>query len=337
MEVGRFEIRDVARPEPGDNGVLVAIKSVGICGSDVHFYTQGRIGTDRCIFPQRLGHECSGVVVSDAGDSGFGPGDRVAIEPGRPCFTCEHCIKGHYNRCPRVKFLACPGMEGAFQEYLVVHARQLARLPDSLSHDEGAILEPLGVAYHAMMLADAGPADTVAIFGAGPIGLLTLAMAKARGVPETFIFDRLQDRVDFASRVYGADHAVVTTATDPLAYITEHTKGRGVTVAVEAGGEQQTCSWTYESAAIGGRCMMIGIPEVDEISYDPHMVRRRELLVQHVRRSNLALEPCIELIERGRINVKPLATHHYPLERITEAFELVSGYRDGVLRAMVTL
>lgn len=329
-------VKEIADPVLGQGEILIALKATGICGSDVHYYNQGRIGSAKCIYPQMLGHECSGVVVKTFTGSRFKIGDRVAIEPGLPCHSCEHCLSGHYNRCPSVCFLGSPNMPGGFAQYIAVAQEQLFPIPDSMSFIDAAILEPLGVAYHAIMLADLKPAQSIAIFGAGPIGLLTLAMARACGCGETFIFDRLQYRLDFACKKYGANHAVNVEKCDPLEYIKGKTRGRGVDITFEAAAEQATFSGAFESARIGGRVMLIGIPEVDTLAFDPHSWRRKELLIQNVRRSNLSLEATIRLVESGRINLSGLATHIFPLERIVEAFEMVGDYRDDVLRAMVT-
>jgi len=332
--IKEFTLQDIPIPDIGPGQVLVAIKSVGICGSDVHYYQKGRIGSDRCVFPQSLGHECAGQVVKTSTPH-FKEGDRVAIEPAQPCMRCEHCLTGHHNRCPYVRFLGSPGMPGAFREYLVLDNHQVEKIPDSMSYDEAAMLEPLGVAYHAIGLADMKPDESVAIFGAGSVGLLVLAMARACGAGETFICDRLQYRLDAAREFYDVDHVVDVTKTDPLEYINDITGGRGFDITYEAAGQPETFNWSFEAARIGGKAFIIGIPEADAITFNPHPIRRKELLIQTVRRSNRALTPCIDLVARKRIDVIGLATHQFTLETITDAFEMVSRYGDGVIRAMI--
>jgi threonine dehydrogenase-like Zn-dependent dehydrogenase len=205
-----------------------------------------------------------------------------------------------------------------------------------MSFDEAALLEPLGVAYHAVALSGLKPHDTVAVFGAGPIGQMTALMAGINASGETFLFDKEQYRLTFAKDTYGFDHCVNSREVDPLKYIREHTQGRGVDVVFEAAGEQEAIHRSFEAARIGGKVLLIGIPPVDRIAYDPHSLRRREVLVQNVRRSNRALLPCIELVREKKIDIAPLATHHFPLSKITEAFETVEHYSDWVMRAMVT-
>jgi L-iditol 2-dehydrogenase len=333
--IGDIRIVDEPAPAIEQGKVLVAMKSVGICGSDVHYFNQGKIGTQQCLFPQILGHECAGVVAKSFSESPFREGDRVAIEPGFSCGLCEHCLNGFQNRCPDVRFLGSPGMPGAYCDYIACKESQLAALPDSISYDEGAMLEPLGVAYHALCLSGIMPGATVAIFGAGPIGLLTAAMARHAGAGEIFIADRLAWRLAFAQEYYQIEHGIDITHTDPIHYILDHTRGRGVDIAFEAAGDEKAIQWTVASARIGGKALIIGIPETDTIALDPHGMRRKELIVQNVRRSNRALEPTLTLLARGDINVGALATHHYALNQIANAFRIVGACADNVLRAMV--
>lgn len=331
----QFEQFDLPIPEIKKGELLVAIQSVGICASDLHYYKDGRIGDQLCVYPHTLGHECSGVVVKAFSGSSFKEGDRVAVEPGLSCGVCEFCQSGHENLCPKVKFLGGPGMTGAFDEFLALDERQVERIPPEMTFDEAALLEPLGVAYHAVGLSGLKKGETIAVFGAGAIGQMTAALAKMYGAGEAFVFDREQSRLAFAKNNYGFDHCVSTSEAGPIAYIGEHTNGRGVDVVFEAAGEQETVSWSYEAARIGGRVLLIGIPSIDRIAYDPHLLRRREMLVRNVRRSNRALPPCIELVREKKIDIAPFGTHHFPLSKISEAFETVEHYADGVMRAMV--
>ena len=334
--VNHFEIVEAPMPEIRQGQVLVAMKAVGVCASDVHYYRDGRIGNHVCAFPQVLGHECAGKIAKTMGASSFHEGDRVAVEPGLPCMTCEHCKTGHFNRCPNVKFLGMPGLPGAFQEFLAFDEKQVIKIPDSLSFDEAALLEPMGVACHAVALAHIQKNETIAVFGAGAIGLLTLAIAKEYGAGESFIFDEHDFRLTHAKNEFHADHAVNVRDYDPIDYIQKQTTGRGVDVSFEAAGSSQSFEGALETARIGGRVFIIGIPAQDRISFNAHSLRRRELLVQNVRRSNGETRQCIDLLNQGRLKIGNLATHHFPLERIAEAFEVAAGYKDNVVRAMIT-
>jgi L-iditol 2-dehydrogenase len=332
-----MELYDVPVPVPGPDEVLVAVRSVGICASDVHYYKHGGIGDQRCVYPHALGHECSAEVVQVPSGSAFAVGDRVAVEPARYCFRCEHCLEGKYNRCPNVRFLGGPNEAGAFQEYLALHESQLVKLPDEISYDEAALLEPMGVGYHAVVLSSLKPGESVAVFGAGAVGLSTLALCKACGAGELFLFDRVQHRLDFAAKHYTPDHCVNILDTDPLSFIHERTGGRMVDIVYEAVGSVPTFAWAFEAARIGGRVLLIGIPPEDTIGFNPHTLRRRELLVQNVRRSNRALHPCINLVKRKTVNIAPMATHRIPLSQISEAMRLAETYDDGAVRVMITV
>ena len=334
--IRKMELIDAPMPQTGMDEVLVRVKSAGICASDVHYFKHGGIGDQKCVYPHSLGHECSGEVAQAPKDSLFAKGDRVAVEPSRYCFACEHCAEGNYNRCPNNRFMGGPNQAGAFQEYLGLHESQLVKIPDGMSFDEAALLEPMGVGYHAVVQSALKPGDSVAVFGAGAIGLCTLAIAKACGAGETFLFDRVQHRLDFAEKHYAPDHRINVSSIDPLACIKEKTNGRFVDIVYEAAGSVQTFGWAFEAGRIGGKVMLIGIPREEFVGFNPHSLRRRETLVQNVRRSNRALHPCIKLVERGTVNILPLATHHFPLRRVAEAMRIAETYEDGAMRVMVT-
>jgi L-iditol 2-dehydrogenase len=212
----------------------------------------------------------------------------------------------------------------------------LVKIPDSMSFDEATLLEPMGVGYHAVVLSAIKSGESVAVFGAGAIGLCTLACAKARGAGETFLFDRVQHRLDFAKKHYTPDHCINISSIEPLAYIKEKTRARFVDIAYEAAGSVETFGWAFETARIGGKVLLIGIPPEDFVGFNPHSLRRREILVQNVRRSNMALHPCIDLVKRKIIDIAPLATHHFPLSQIQEAMRVAETYKKGAMRVMVT-
>lgn len=335
--LGKLELLELPVPQiQVADDVLVKVKSCGVCGSDIHYYRNGGIGDAKCKYPHFIGHEAAGVVEAVAPGSHFKPGDRVAIEPGLPCGQCEWCKEELFNLCPKVKFLASPGMQGAFQEHILVKASQLFKIPDSISFDEAALLEPLGVAYHIIAeLAELQFGETVAVFGAGPIGLLTLAFAKYSGASVAYITDPLDYRLQFAESYAGADGTIDPSSFDVVDSIMELTNGRGVDIAIDAAGTQQSVDHAMACATIGGRALLAGIPEVDILEYNPHLIRRKELRIFNVRRSNKALEQCIPLIEEGCMDIKPYTTHNFKLDQVAEAFDIAANYKDGVIKAMI--
>ncbi|MCX7680839.1 MAG: NAD(P)-dependent alcohol dehydrogenase [Anaerolineae bacterium] len=335
-----YAIRDlrldsVPMPVPGPGEVLLKVASVGVCGSDVHYYLEGRIGPQVVASPIIPGHEFSAWVAQPGpGVEGLSPGQLVAVEPAVSCGECESCLEGHPNLCPKVRFCGTPPVDGAYVEYKVMPAANCFPLPDGFSPDEGALLEPLGIAIHAVDLAHLRPGYTVAVLGAGPIGLLTAAVAKISGAAAIYVSEPLAYRREFALR-YAADAVFNPETEDIVAGIMRATNGRGVDVAFEAAGAPQTPDQAAAVTRPGGKVIVAGIPADDTMTMNASTVRRKGLTIKLVRRMKHTYPRAISLVQKGLLDVKPLATHTFPLERIVEAFEIVAGYRDGVLRAII--
>ncbi len=329
-----IEIQDRPVPEPGAGQVRVKVAAVGVCGSDVHYYFEGRIGTAVVQYPTLLGHEPSGVVDAVGEGATIAPGTRVAIEPAAPCGRCEQCVTGHRNLCPDVRFLGTPPIAGIYQQFQVMPEECCIPIPDDMTLTEAAMMEPLGVGLHAVRLARLNLGETVAIFGSGPIGLCTLLAARVAGAGRVLMTDLLPDRLDLA-RQMGADAVMNAADGDPVEWVRDETGGRGVDITFEAAGKQDTVTHSCLAARKGGRVVLIGIPSEDDLLIPMHHSRHSELLMQHVRRSNGEVVDCLPLVASGRIDVKPLATHFFPLERTTDGFDLVHRYADGVIRAVI--
>ncbi len=329
-----IEIRERPLPQPGPGEVRLKVGAVGVCGSDVHYYAHGRIGPTRTRYPTVLGHEPAGVIDAVGEGVTLAPGTRVMIEPADPCGHCEHCLAGRQNICPDVRFLGTPPNEGIFTQYHVMREHCCIPLPEEVSLVEAAVLEPMGVGLHAVALADIRLGETVAVFGAGPIGLVTLLAAKLAGADKVYMTDLLPERLDLARRL-GADAVAIADQTDVPSWIRDHTGGRGVDVAFEAAGKQEALTHACLATRIGGRACIIGIPEEDELHFPAHESRRRELTIHNVRRTNGEMVRCLGLVASGRLNVKPLATHFFSLEEVPQALETAHRYRDGVIRAIV--
>ena len=332
-----LRIDQLPRPEPGPGQVLLKVASVGVCGSDVHYYLHGRIGTQVVAAPIIMGHEFSARVAElGPGVEDLAVGQLVSVEPGISCGKCELCLHGHPNLCPNVRFCGTPPIDGVFAEYTVMPAENCFRLPEGFGPIEGAMLEPLGIAIHTVDLAHLRTGQTVAVIGAGPIGLLIAAVAKAAGATQILMTEPLAHRRRFALE-YVADAALNPEEVDVVAEIRQLTDGRGVDVAFEAAGESDTPQQAAAVARIGGTVVVAGIPANDTMNFDASTVRQKGLTVKAVRRMKHTYPRAIRLVQSGLIDVKPLATHLLPLARIDEAFELVADYRDGVLRAMIQI
>lgn len=322
---------------PGLGEVQVRMKVVGVCGSDVHYYSEGRIGSAVVEAPLIMGHEPAGVIEAvGRGVDHLRVGQRVAVEPARSCGKCEPCREGHPNLCPEVRFFGTPPVDGAYCEWVNVPASNVFPLPDVLSDAEGALLETLGIGLHAIDLSHLRAGQTVAVFGTGPVGLATLAVARAAGAARLFAVDLLPPRLEVARKL-GADVALVAGETDPVAAIWEATGGRGVDVALEAAGATETPQQCAEVVKIGGTVVIIGIPADDTLSFQHATVRRKGLTIKLCRRMKHTYPRAIELVASGRIDLKPLVTHVFPLERVQEAFDLVESYRDGVVKAVIEI
>ncbi len=336
-----LRVETLPRPAPGPGEVLLKVAAVGTCGSDVHYYVEGRIGDQVVTAPITMGHEFSAWVAGlGKGVTELEIGQLVAVEPAIPCGECESCLHGHPNLCPHVRFCGTPPIDGVFAEYAVMPAENCFPLPDGFTPAEGAMLEPLGVAIHSVDLAHLRPGFTVAVLGAGPIGLLTAAMARAAGASEVYVTEPLGYRREFALQYAATGVAVADAALNPneddvVAGIVRLTGGRGVDVAFEAAGAPETPDQAARVTRPGGKVVVAGIPSEDVMTLTASVVRRKGLTIKMVRRMKHTYPHAIALVHKGMVDVKSLVTHVFPLERIAEAFEIVAGYDDGVLRAVI--
>lgn len=244
--------KEMEIPEPKPDEILLKVEYCGVCGSDVHFYETGCIGTTPIEGDLILGHECAGTVEA-VGDQvkNLHPGDRVVLEPGIPCGHCEFCKTGRYNLCPDVQFISCPPYQGAMRNYLTHPAHLAYKLPDEVSSLEGALVEPLCVGMHAAQLGGVQLGDTVVILGAGCIGLTTLAACKARSATKIIVTDLFQNRLDKALEM-GADYVVNGREEDTVARVMELTNGEGANVTFETAGNRVTAAQTESLTKRGG-------------------------------------------------------------------------------------
>jgi L-iditol 2-dehydrogenase len=306
-----------------------------VCGSDVHYYLHGRIGSQVVKPPHILGHESAGEVVEiGATVANVKIGDRVAVEPGIPCRNCENCRLGHYNLCPEIRFLGTPPVPGAYVEYMAVPSDFVFPIPERMSLDDAAMIEPLAVAVHAVNLGRVRPGDSIAVLGAGSIGLLTMQTALSCGATRAFITDPLDYRLAFAKK-YGATAALNPEKVDVVEAILDLTHGRGVDVAFEAAGAEDTPNQGLKVVKRGGRFVWIGIQAVDRVAIEPEPLRRRAVTIKGVRRFKHTYPAAIELVRTGKVDVRSIVTHRLPLEEIEKAFRLVEQYEDGVIKAVI--
>ncbi|MEX2371241.1 MAG: alcohol dehydrogenase catalytic domain-containing protein [Bacteroidales bacterium] len=325
-------------PEPllvNETDVLIKMKVIGVCGSDVHYYKTGRIGSQIVSYPFPVGHEGAGEVVRT------GPavkrvkvGDRIAIEPAMPCGECDQCRAGRSHTCRKLRFLGCPGQaEGCLSQFLIMPETSCFPIPGSMSFDEAAISEPLAIGLYAVNSSIPMQGSTVGILGFGPIGMSVLLPALAKGASKVYVTDKVDERLKLAKEngaVYGGN----PDNSDIVNEITQ-LEPNILDVVFECCGQQEALDQAIDILKPGGKLMIIGIPEFDRWSIPADKMRRKEITLQNVRRQNETLDEALDMITTHTVDVTPMVTHRFKFEDTKAAFDLVSGYKDGVMKAMI--
>lgn len=319
-------------PKPGSNEVTLATHTVGICGSDVKYWQQGKIGNFVLTKPMILGHETSATVI-EVGENvkSLRPGDNVAVEVGLPCSTCARCRAGKYNLCNDMAFAATPPYDGTLTRYFNHPADFCFKLPEAVSLEEGALLEPLAVAVHACQRAGIKLGDVVLVCGAGAVGLLNMLTAKAFGASHVIMTDVLESRLEFARKIGASETMVVQRGATPkdLAARVCEIAGRlkpgceGIDVVLECSGAESSLNLALESTCVGGKIVCIGC-QPDTVTLHLSSAIMREIDIMSVFRYRNCYPIALALVESGRINVKPLISHRYRLEEAIQAFEACS-------------
>jgi len=325
-------------PEPEPDQVLLRMDSVGICGSDVHYWTHGAIGDFIVKAPMVLGHEAAGIVHKlGANVKTLKIGDRVAIEPGVPCRRCTYCKEGGYNLCPDMQFCATPPVHGNLARYYVHAADFCYKLPDHMTLEEGALMEPLAVGVHACTRAGVGLGKKVLICGAGPIGLVNLITAKAMGATEVVITDITQNRLDVAKSL-GADHVykveMGAKAEDMAEDIRKLLGGDGSHVTIECSGVESSIRFGIFSTRSGGCLVLVGLGK-PEVTLPIVNAAVREVDIRGIFRYANCYPKAIDMVASGKVNVKPLITHRFQFEDTVKAFETAKTGAGGAIKVMI--
>jgi len=331
-----MEIRETPEPQlRGPRDVLLRIDIVGVCGSDVHYYTRGRIGSAVVKHPFIVGHECAGTVQEVGAEvRGLQVGQRVAIDPLVSCGHCDQCQAGRAHTCRNQRFLGLPGqLAGSFVEYLVLPEECCYPIPASMTVDQAVLVEPLSIGVYAQRISQLVSGARIVILGSGPIGLSVLLACRVAVDCRAYVTDLIGERLKLASQL-GAAWTGNPKQSDVVKTIRD-AEPLGVDFVFECAGEQETVDQGVALLKPGGTLLIIGIPEVDQISFPIHTLRRKELTIKNVRRQNHCVAPAIGLVASGMVNVDPLMTHHFSLEDTKAAFDLVADYRDGVVKALI--
>lgn len=324
-----FQILEMEIPRPNADQVVVKIMANGICGSDIHFYKDGRLGNFVVTDPYVPGHEASGIIVDMGAEvKGISIGDRVVIEPGIPCGQCDYCRKGRYNLCKEVVFLSAPPINGTFCDYISIRKDCIHKIPNDLCFGRASLVEPVAVAVHAVNRARFNPGATAVVVGAGPIGLLTLQAFKCAGGSKVICIDKIDKRLEVAKEL-GADEIInIGKINGELSEVAD--------VIFETAGSTAATQTLFKLARIGGSVVQVGWPGDQMVSMNIADFIDKELDYAAVNRYANAFPTAISWISDGRINVDKLITHSFSFEQIEEAFRFTLENPDEVIKTVIT-
>ncbi len=322
-------------PAPGE--VLVRIDRLGVCGSDIHYYLEGRIGDQVLNYPASLGHECAGTIVATGSGVNFlSPGTLVAIDPAISCGRCDQCRRGRAHTCRHLRFLGAPGeAPGAAAEYRLLPAENCYPIPSNLSLEEAVLAEPLSVAFHAVRLGAITPGMKVAVIGCGPIGLCVAAVLRLAGTAAIYASELLDYRRELALR-FGCHRALDPQTEDIAAQILAE-EPFGLDVVFECSGDPAVIDLAQLLLTPGGTLVIVGITPQPSVNFNIHRMRRSELTFRNVRRQVGCMEQALSALSLGLVPGRLLITHVLPFANINEAFELVAAHERGVVKAIVDL
>jgi L-iditol 2-dehydrogenase len=334
--IRQMMMKEIAEPKiTRPNEVKIKMSVVGICGSDIHYYTQGQIGTQVVEYPFTVGHEGAGIVVETGRDvKRVKAGDAIAIEPAMPCWECDQCLSGRHHTCRKLRFLGCPGQaEGCLMEYIVMPEESCFPLSGTLTPDQGAISEPLAIGVYAVKKSGGVNGLDIGILGYGPIGMSVMLAARAERAGSFTVTDKIQPRLAIALKE-GATSLFNPLEEDFASMLKQH-HPLGLDVVFECCGQQEAFDQAVDILKPGGRLIVVGIPEFDRWSMSVELTRRKEISLQFIRRQVDCVETALTQMGNGQIDVSNMVTHRFPLSATKEAFDLVAAYSDGVMKAMI--
>ena len=336
--IRKFEIKQVPDPKIiNDTDVLIRIKTVGVCGSDIHYFTSGRIGSQIVQFPFIVGHEAAGIVEKKGKKvTRVKPGQRIAIDPALSCGRCDQCKAGREHTCRKLIFLGNPKqMPGCLSEYIVLHEKCCYPIKKRMTFEQATLSEPLAIGVYAVKRSMLPAKANVAILGAGPIGMSVFHVPRTNKVGNIFITDKIEERLRYSKKLKPkwtgnpdcVDIVKEISEIEPLL----------LDVVYECSGDPQAIAQGVQLLKPGGILVIVGITETDEISFHIHELRRKEITIVNIRRQVHCTQKAIDLLDRGRINMDAMVTHRFPLEETQKAFDLVANYKDGIMKAMISL
>ena len=330
-----IEVQELDVPTPGPDEALVRIRACGLCGSDVHYFEHGKIGPYVVTKPIILGHEAAGEVVAVGSEvRNVAPGQRVTIEPGVTCGRCEYCKSGRYNLCPEVRFLATPPYDGAFCEYIAIRADFLYPIPDSMSYEKAALIEPLSVGLHAVNRGGLKTGETVVIMGMGPIGMMTLLAAKAAGAGRVIGVDLEAFRLDRALQM-GADGVVNLREEDGMEAILRLNGGRKADLAIETAGNGKAAQASLQAVRRGGRVVLVGLPQEEATPVSIPYIVDNEIDIRGVFRYHNTYPTGVAVMAAENLNLDPIITDRMTLDETPRAFEKAINEKNRTLKIVI--
>jgi len=336
--IKQFEIRQVPTPQIiNDTDVLIKIKTVGVCGSDVHYYTSGRIGSQIVRFPFIIGHEAAGTVDrTGSAVTRVKPGQRIAIDPAVSCGRCDQCKAGRENTCRKLLFLGCPNqLEGCLCEYIVLPEKCCFPLKEGMTFEQATLSEPLGIGVYSVERSMLPVKANVVILGTGPIGMSVFHALRTTHVGDVYVTDKIDERLRF-SKGLNPKWSGNPDRTDIVGEISK-IEPLLLDVVYECSGDEKVIVQAIRLLKPGGTLVLVGITETDEVYFPIHELRRKEITILNIRRQVHCTQKAIDLLDRRQVNMDSMVTHHFPLEETQEAFDLVANYKDGVMKAIISL
>lgn len=337
-DIKKLELRDIPAPEiKHDNEVLLKIGAVGVCGSDIHYFNEGRIGDQVITFPFSIGHECSAIVEKiGKGVKHLRPGQKVAVDPAISCGHCDQCLQGRRHTCRNLRFMGAPGQyEGCLSEYVVMPEENCFVVDDGMPLTDAALVEPLSIGYYAVRLSEEGDYKNIAILGSGPIGLSVLLALGKNPERKIYVTDKLNYRLD-AAKSFGAFWTFNPDREDIVKEL-NHIEPLRMDMVFECCGKQEALDEAVDILKPGGKLMIAGIPEADTVQFNISKLRRKEITIKNVRRQNNSIPEAIRIAESNSRAAEIMITHTFKLNEAQKAFETVAGYKDGVIKAMIKL
>lgn len=335
-DINKIEIIEAETPKiMNDTDVLIRMKVVGVCGSDIHYYRTGRIGSQVVNYPFTVGHEGAGIVEAiGKAVTAVKPGDKIAIEPSIACGHCDQCLANRPHTCRNNLFLGCPGqIEGNLAEYIVLPQSQCLPLASHQNIDHGATSEPLAIGLYAFKQAHIELNQSIGIIGFGPIGMSVFQMAKAHGVNNIYVSEKITERGLHAKKQNAK--WVGNPLNENIAKSVQQLEPLLLDVVFECCGQQEALDTAIEILKPGGKLIVVGIPEFDRWTFCADVARRKELSIINIRRQNNCTHQTLNMLATGKLDGSAMITHRFPFDQIAEAFDMVSNYKDGVMKAMI--